>query len=91
MVYQLSKIGRRVTWEQWKRTKGCGLSDQSRCMASMKLNMPEARWLDSGTTLGEIEDAWAIAGREMARFATEHLNRPEWATPYKGGEDVQNA
>jgi hypothetical protein len=54
----------------------------SQMQVTVNLNAPQARW--TGFTLGEIEDAWAVAGREIARFAIDHLNRPEWTRPYGG-------
>jgi hypothetical protein len=47
---------------------------------TVALNAPQNRW--TGFTLGEIEDAWAVAGREIARFAIDHLKRPEWVRLY---------
>jgi len=82
-TYQLSEAGRKITWESWKRQGGCGLSDWARGMAVGGLQIPEAHWKEKRVRLGDIEDVSACGGRELARFAVEHLKKPAWAVPYK--------
>lgn len=80
MIYQLSESGRAVEWRHWKEIGGCGLSEVSEFMACRQLG-PMAHWKES-VTLGDIEDAFPAAGRELARFAVERLGRSEYAAPY---------
>lgn len=76
-LYRLSAQGRRISWREWQRMGGCGLSEIDRCMVA-RVYGPQSHWSED-LTLGEIEDAWLPAGRGLARFAVEHLGRPEWA------------
>ena len=69
-AYTLSEIWRRMTWADWKREGGCGLSGQSSGMVCQKLGKLES------STLGEIADAWAPAGRELARYAETRMKTP---------------
>lgn len=87
MIYQLSESGRAVEWCHWKGMGGCGLSEVSELMACRKLG-PVAHWKDS-VTLGDIEDAFPAAGRELARFAVEHLGRSEYAAPYASASNSE--
>lgn len=81
MVYKLSELGRSMEWSQWKRIGGCGLSQVSEFMVCRQLG-PRTHWKKS-ITLGDIEDAFPAAGREIARFAVEHLGRIEFAAPWE--------
>ena len=74
-IYRLSDEGRKVTWRQWLRIGGCGLSHTSEWSVCRVLG-PAAHWSED-ITLGDIEDAWPAAGREIARFAATHLRKPE--------------
>lgn len=67
-TYLLSNQGRSLTWGQWKKMRGCGLSDAtSRAIGKLSPEM----------TLGELENRCIVAGREIARFALTHLRKPE--------------
>lgn len=84
MMYHLSPFGRALTWKQWKQHGGCDLSDWSAGAVCGRLGLQRRGDIeDRDLCLGLIEDAAHCAGRELARFAAEHLNRPEWAVPYK--------
>jgi len=80
-IYKLSEQGRKITWVAWKKMGGCGLSQESRMTALQRIK----KNVFNDTTLGEIEDAWATAGRELARFAIDHLKKGEFAMPYEQG------
>jgi len=82
-MYDLTEMGRALTWTAWKNAGGCGLSAVSTAEVGTHLGRPEAAWSRDGTTLGQIADACPWAGREIARFAADNLNRPEWAVPHK--------
>ena|GEM_PF-1808074 len=85
MLYHLSPTGRALTWKQWKGHGGCDLSDWSAGLVCGQLGLRRRGDIET-LPLGLIEDAAHSAGRELARFAAEHLNRPEWAVPYKEDE-----
>jgi hypothetical protein len=80
MIYQLSDNGRHVTLAEWKRIGGCGLPGDTGCYRKLG---PPAKFDHNALTLGQIEDACAYTGRSLARFAVEHLNKPEMAKPYE--------
>ncbi len=69
-TYMLSEHWRKMTWADWKREGGCGMSGMSNGMVCHKLGRLDAR------TLGEIADAWAPAGRELARYAETRMKTP---------------
>ena len=69
-TYALSEYWRSRTWSQWKHDGGCGLFGMSNGTVCQKLGKLDAR------TLGEIEDAWAPAGRELARYAETRMSTP---------------
>ena len=84
-LYVLSESAKKVTWKDWMAMGGCGLSGWAihYCLkqdpVTGKVMPPMARWTREGITLGDIAAASVLASRELARFAVEHLNRPEWA------------
>jgi len=80
IIYQLSEEGRKILWRNWKQIKGCGLSGESQGMVTRRIL---GRFTDE-ITLGQIEDAWPAAGRELARFAKDHLKKDDWIILYKG-------
>jgi hypothetical protein len=61
-VYDLPDHLRLMTWEQWKRKGGGGLSHLNECAVARKLGKL------TNQTLGEIDDAWKPAGRNIAGY-----------------------
>ena len=84
-VYKLSDAGRAMLWRDYQ-AYGYGLSDLARWNLS-KVFGPIARWA-SDLTLGQIEDAHAATGREIAGNFTRILNLPELAAPYTFNENA---
>jgi hypothetical protein len=74
-VYLLADAGKAVTWRQWRKLGGCGLSQEAR-RAFGRTTQPKEQ---DALTLGQLQANHVLAGRELARFAKDHLNRPEWA------------
>jgi len=79
LIYQLSEAGRNVLWKDWKKIKGCGLSHESQSMVTRNI---VGRFTEN-ISLGQIEDAWPTAGRELARFAIDHLKKDDWVILYE--------
>ena len=61
---------------------GCGVPNCSR--APQELG-GQFHWDD--VTLGQIQDACIVSGRGLARFAIEHLNKPELVVIERHGKD----
>lgn len=80
-VYTLSATGRALTWRQWKRLTGGAsvLPDLARHEVGKALDRPEGLRNWDAVTLGQMADAYAPAGRALARFAVEHLDRRDLA------------
>jgi len=81
MIYRLTEAGRAVTWREWRRLGGCGLTAWGTAHVC-DAHGPETRW-PADLTLGQIADADPAQGRGLARFARDHLRKPEWAEPEK--------
>ncbi len=82
-IYQLSDHGRSLTWNDWKKKlDGCSLCDIATWEANKGLGLPESHW-PKDLTLGAIEDTSPLAGRELARFAVEHLELSHLAIEYR--------
>jgi hypothetical protein len=60
-----------VTWREWKRRGGCGLSRISEHMVCQTLKVPHGDL--SRYTLKEIADAWPAAKRELTRWAETRM------------------
>ena len=67
---------------------GCGLSNPTEYQVGQALGMlPKIRYgwekrtvaPADGLTLGQIQDACIVAGREIARFGLNHLGLSDWA------------
>lgn len=79
-VYILHFCAWDVTWKQWKKIGGCGLSQRAQKAFT---GIHPSQW--NSATLGALQRNCVLAGRELARFAKEHLNRPTWAVvEYEG-------
>ena len=76
-TYLLTEAGKAVRWSDWKKLGGCGLSNYDEAEVSRVLG--DIR--KTNPTLGQLQDVRITAGRGLARFAKDHLNRPEWAQP----------
>jgi hypothetical protein len=74
-TYLLSESAKRWTWHKWKKEGGCGLSDYATAMVSRSLRT--AHW--DSMTLGTLQDACIVAGRETARFGRDHLKLRNFA------------
>lgn len=83
-TYRLSGAARALTWRQWQRLKGCGLSDWARYEATPALG-PLSVWSARGVTLGDVAAASVLADRELARYAVERLGRPDLAVAEYAG------
>lgn len=84
-VYKLSDAGRAMLWRDYQ-AYSYGLSNLAQWNLS-KVFGPIAHWTLK-LTLGQIEDANAAAGREIAGNFTRILNLPAFATPYVFDENA---
>lgn len=73
-IYRLSKSGRDVSWTEWKKHKGCSLSDLGEALVSKTLG-PSSKWSRKGVSLGDIEKADSGSGRDLAKFIVNEWNR----------------
>jgi len=73
-TYRLNDLGKALTWAQWKKSGGCGLSHIASVEASRKIG-PEAYWKRDSITLGDIAGASVLADRELARWMHERNGR----------------
>lgn len=73
-TYRLNDLGKALTWEQWQKSRGCGLSHTASAEASRKTG-PQAHWKRNGITLGDIAGASVLADRELARWMHERNGR----------------
>ena len=78
-TYRLTETGRAMTWLEWKKKGGCGLSDWAVHYISKQL-CPPARWPKT-LTLGDLADASALADREIARYGHERTRLKDFAKP----------
>ena len=83
MTYLLTDKGRNITYAQWRKMGGCGISNYASVWTSNNLQVPPAGW--DSLELGKIADACVVANRELARFALEHLKLTDFATEENRG------
>lgn len=69
-TYLLTSDAKACEWQVWKHLGGCSLSDYARSQVGR---------IDPKTTIGELQDKCIVAGREIARFAIDHLGLKDWA------------
>ena len=81
MTFVLSPAGRALTWSEWLNMGGCGLSQINIHMVSSWIGKPQSHWGD--VTLGQIQEAWKPAGRELARFMVQYLDKTFFAMEEK--------
>lgn len=92
MVYRLSSAGRAITWKKWQRLAGGRvMGNREQWVITERLGYPEGedRWDD--LTLGELAGLCPAAGRSFARFAVEHLERPDLAEEWRPTEKESHA
>ena len=77
-TYLLTDAAKLITWGEWKRLGGCSLSQYAEIWASRIVGTFQVRNAQP-VTLGQLQDACIVAGREIARFAKDHLDKSEWA------------
>ena len=80
-TYRLTKSGRNITWAEWKKHGGCGLSSMAISVVKTGTVGPESVWKKRGVLLGDIADASVLADRELARYCIEHWAREDLAVP----------
>ena len=68
MIYKLTEKGKALTWDQWKKKGGCGLSHQSQVMASDVLDLPDKQ--------SAVEQAKKDQLPRITRAYREFLPRP---------------
>lgn len=73
--YVLTDTAKNVTWLEWLKLGGCGISNYAEPRVARVLGVLSK----TNPTLGQIQDAFIVAGRELARFAKTHLGKPDWA------------
>ena len=78
-IYNLSKSGKTITWTEWKKHDGCGISNVEIGDISAALG-PEDGWKRKGVTLGDIADVSKVAERNLARYAKERWQRDDLVT-----------
>lgn len=76
-TYLLNSHAQALKWSEWKKLGGCSLSHYASEIVLRKLG-PLVFNAKSAFSLGEIQDACVVAGREMASFAMNHLNKGSW-------------
>ena len=78
-VYNLSDSGKAVTWKEWRKHNGCGISNHEYGAVCGALGSEDG-WNRKGVTLGDIAAASKIAERELARYAMERWARNDLVT-----------
>ena len=75
-VYNLSESGKLVTWKEWKKHGGSGISAREYGAVCSEVGLEDG-WIKRGVTLGDIAKASKIAERELARYAMERWARAD--------------
>ena len=81
-VYRLSPQAKTMTWSEWRKVKGCGLSQIAENEVKRSFGKPIFWQKDNATDplfLGDIARASILADRELARFGKENLGFDNWA------------
>ena len=87
-VYRLTAQAKTMTWKEWKKIGGCGLSAQAELLLRNKL-VAVGKVYNDNPPLGDIANNSIIADREMARFGVDRLGLKDWAyLEYENGRRV---
>ena len=78
-IYNLSESGKVVTWTEWKKHGGCGISNSEIGNVSAALG-PENGWKRKGVTLGDIADVSKVSERNLSRYVKERWKRDDLVT-----------
>jgi hypothetical protein len=70
--YELTGVGRALTYHQWKKMGGCSLANGANPYSVLG---SQALWTEEFPTLGQIADACPYSGRSLARFAAENMGK----------------
>lgn len=77
-VYRLTPQAKTMTWKEWKKIGGCGLSGCATHYCKVILG-PMAKIEKDNPPIGDIARVSVLADREMARFGKENLGLEGWA------------
>ena len=87
-VYRLTANAKTMTWKEWKKIGGCGLSGWAAHYLKVVLG-PMAKIEKDNPPLGDIARYSILAEREIARYGKCNLGIDDWAyLEYENGKKV---
>ena len=76
-IYRLNPESKTMTWTEWLKIGGCGLSAWAEYDIKMNL-CPMAKVKKDNLPLGDIARVSVKADREIARYGLERLGIEDW-------------